>query len=216
MYGNRDVLNFKGESTDVLDACEQCGNVVGARSLVCVLFVPRFDVSCFTCFSVVAFIFVGMCSYDETCVDYCRCGLILIILFQRHGLCDGPFFVQPFVCGHFSWKDSCKTQNKNIASDAALAARSNVAASASGRISQRMTNKSVEKMYSQSASCKQMCTQMPRVLLVPRVDVVRKCLLICSEQDKANKTTRPPTLNVFVAEGEDSRQSDLRRGSTNQ
>ena len=33
----------------------------------------------------------------------------------------------------------CKTQNENIASDAALAARSNVAASASGRISQRMT-----------------------------------------------------------------------------
>ena len=72
----------------------------------------------------------------------------------------------------------CKTQNKNIASDAACAGWSNVAASASGRISQRVTNKSVEKMYSQSASFKQMCTQMPRMLLVPRVDVVRKCLRI--------------------------------------
>ena len=51
------------------------------------------------------------------------------------------------------------------------------------------------------------------MLLVPRVDVVRKCLFICSEQEQANKTTRRPTLTVFVAEGEESRPSDLRRGS---
>ena len=130
------------------------------------------------------------------------------------------FVVHHSVWGYVTWKDSWRERHthharrrKSVASDAALAWRSYVAASASGRISQRMTNKLVEQICSNSASFKQMCTQMPRMLFVPRVDVVRKCSFICSEQDKANKTTRPPTLNVFVAEGEESRPSDLRRGS---
>ena len=140
-------LEFKGESTDVLDACEQCGNVVGGRSRVFVHIVPRFDVSRFTCvFLWWRLVSLACVHMTRHCVDSLWCGLIVIILFQRHGLCDGPFFVHPSVCGHFSWKDSCKTLNKNIASDASLAGRSNVAASASGRISQRMTNKPVEKM----------------------------------------------------------------------
>ena len=55
---------------------------------------------------------------------------------------------------------------------------------------------------------------MPRKLLVPRLDDVRKCILSCLEQEEANKTTRL-TLNVFVAQVEDSGESDLRRVSVN-
>ena len=32
-------------------------------------------------------------------------GLIVIVLFQRHGLCVVPFVVHASVCGHFSRKD---------------------------------------------------------------------------------------------------------------
>ena len=39
-----------------------------------------------------------------------------------------------------------------------------------------------------------------RLLLVPRVDVVRKCSLICPEQEQAHKITPRPPSNVFLAE----------------
>ena len=47
-------------------ACEQCGNVVGGRSLVFAHIVPHFNVFLFACFffAVVVFIIVVMCSYD--------------------------------------------------------------------------------------------------------------------------------------------------------
>ena len=57
----------------MLDACEQCGNVVGGRSLVFVHIVPNFDVSRFAWFSVVVFMVVGMCSYGELRVDSDHC-----------------------------------------------------------------------------------------------------------------------------------------------
>ena len=130
------------------------------------------------------------------CVDSGGSGLILIFLFQRHGLCVVPFVVHPSVCGHFSWKDSwCERhthhvrRGKSIANDAALAGRSHVAANAACRSSQRIMNKPFGKLCRPSARFKKMRTQMPTMLFVPRANVVRNCLHMCSEQEQANKTT---------------------------
>ena len=54
----------------------------------------------------------------------------------------------------------------------------------SRRSSQRIMSKPVESMCKHSTSFNKMRTQMPRMLLVPSVNVVRKCLLCL-----ANKTT---------------------------
>ena len=155
-----------------------------------VFIVPRFDVSRFAWFSVVVFMVVGMCSYGEVRVDSDR-SFSLTWSFRCSVFCTSVCLWSFLMERQLSRAahPPCKTQKK-IASDAACAGRSNVAGSASGRISQRMRNKPVEKMCSQSASLKQMRTQMPRMLLVPRGDVARKCLLICSLQEQANKTTR--------------------------
>ena len=107
-----------------------------------------------------------------------------------HSLCTSS------VRGSFHRKDSWRerrTQHarrrNSIASDAALAGRL--------PLSVLLPLGQFQKMRA----------QLPRKLLVPRVDVVRKCLLTSSGQEQANKTTRRPPLNVFVAEGEDSCQS---------
>ena len=76
-----------------------------------VFIVPRFDVSRFAWFSVVVFMVVCMFSYGETWF----CVLIRIVLFQRHSLSIVPFFVHPSVCGHFSWKDSCRERHTHHA-----------------------------------------------------------------------------------------------------
>ena len=113
-------LEFKGAFVDVRDACEQCGNVVGGRSLI---FVHMFSWSCV--------------HLSRHCVDSGGSGLILIFLFQRHVLCVVPFVTLPSVCSHFTWKDSwCERhtnhvrRGKSIAIDAALQSRSHVAVSA--------------------------------------------------------------------------------------
>ena len=69
-------LEFKGAFVDVRDACEQCVNVVGGRSFVFVHAVPNCMSLVSHVFSMVVFMFVGMCSYDKTlcgfwweCVD---------------------------------------------------------------------------------------------------------------------------------------------------
>ena len=51
---------------DVRDACEQCVNVAGGRSLVFVHIVPNFSSLVPHVFCVVVFMVVGMCSYDGT------------------------------------------------------------------------------------------------------------------------------------------------------
>ena len=43
-----------------------------------------------------------------------------------------------------------------------------------------------------------MRAQLLRLSLVPRVDDVRKCLLSCSGQEQANKSTRRPTFDVCL------------------
>ena len=87
-------LEFKGAFVDVRDACEQCGNVVAGRSLV---FVRFFSWS-----------FVHMTRY---CVDSGGSGLILIFLFQRHGLCVVAFVALLSVWSHFAWKDSWRERH---------------------------------------------------------------------------------------------------------
>ena len=77
-------LDLKGESTEVFDACEQCGNVVGGRSLVFVHIVARFDVFLLACFLQLLCLYSWSCVHmTRQCVDSGGCGLILIILFQR-------------------------------------------------------------------------------------------------------------------------------------
>ena len=53
---------------DLRDACEQCGNVVGAMSLVFFSLSLRGSISFVShvFFAVVVFLIVVMCSYDET------------------------------------------------------------------------------------------------------------------------------------------------------
>ena len=153
------------------------------------------------CFSEVVFMVVGMCSYGGI-----LCGFWWVRVDSDHfvpatrsfrcssrctSVCLWSFLMERQLAraAHLP----CKTQNKSIASDAAFAGRSNVAASASGRISQRTMNKPIDKMCRHSARFKQMRTQMPRILLVPRVDVVRKCLLICFLAGTGHQDdTRPP------------------------
>ena len=109
-----------------------------------------FRIVCLSC----RMCFLWSCSWSwacdhmtRHCVDSGGSGLILIFLFQRHGLCVVPFVTLPSVCSHFTWKDSwCERhthhvrRGKSIANDAALAGRSHVAANAACRSSQRVTN----------------------------------------------------------------------------
>ena len=107
-------LGLKGESLHVRDACEHCGNVVGGRPLV---FVHVFSWSC-----------VHLSRHCVNCVGY---GLNAIVIVQQRGLRVVPFVVFSSVLGSFHRKDSWRerrTQHerrrKSIASDAALAGRS--------------------------------------------------------------------------------------------
>ena len=72
---------------DVRDACEQCGNVVGGRSLI---FVRIFSWS-----------FVHL---TRRCVDCDGYGLKSIVTFQQHGLCVVPFVVHSSVWGQSTEK----------------------------------------------------------------------------------------------------------------
>ena len=163
-------------------------------------------------FSWLCFCFEGMCSSGETLCGFwwervdsafsfpatwsLRCCVCFI------SVCLWSFFMERQLAR--AAHPPCKAQ-KNIVIDLACAGRSKVAASVSAAglvFHEQAGRENVQTL----GSFQKIRTQMPRKLLVPRLDDVRKCLLICSEQEQANKSTRL-TLNVFVAEGEDSRLS---------
>ena len=112
------------------------------------------------------------------------------------GLCVVPFVVHPSVCGHLTWKDSWRERHthqarrrKSLLSTWPAQAGQTLHRAFPRRRSQCVMSKPVEKMCRQAAAFKRIRAQMPRKLLVPRMDVVRKCLLICSGQEEANTTT---------------------------
>ena len=181
MIGNCDVWNLKGESLEVHDACEQCGNVVGGRSLVFDHLVPHFDDSRFAWFLQWFCLWSWACVLlTRRCVDSGGSKLIVIVLVQRHGLCVVPFVVHASVCGHFSRKDRwCERhthharRRKNMVSDAACAGQSNVAVSVSASQLSAYHGQTRRENVQTLGSFPKIRTQMPRMLLVPRVDVVR-------------------------------------------
>ena len=133
------------------DACEQCGNVVGGRSLI---FVHMFSWSC-----------VHLSRHCVGCVGY---GLNAIVTVQQHGLCIVPFVVLSSVCSHCTWKDSWRER----------------------RCQRRGFGRPVAALsLLPLGQFQKMRSQLLPMLFVPRVNVVRKCLLICSRQEQANKTT---------------------------
>ena len=139
------------------DACEQCGDVVGGRSLT---FVHMFSWSC-----------VHLSRHCVDCVGY---GLNAIVTVQQHGLCVVPFVVFSSVWGH--------STEKTVGASGVPSMQDVGKALPATRLWQAGRS-------SQFAATPPMRTQMPRMLLVPRVNVVRKCLLICSGEEQANKTT---------------------------
>ena len=129
--------------------------------------------------------------------------------------------MHPSVSGYSSWKDSWRERHthharrgKGIASDAACAGRSNVAASASGRLSaydEQACRENVQPL-GQFQTDVHADAQNVACTKGGRCSEVFAHLFLAGTGQQDN--TRPP-LNVFVAEGEDSRPSNLRRGSMN-
>ena len=154
------ISGFEGwvESLDVRDACEQCGNVVGGRSLI---FVRIFSWS-----------FVHL---TRRCVD---CGWVRFEIdryFPANWFLRCSIRCAFFSLGSFHRKDSWRQRRteharrrKNIANDAAFGRP--VAALSLLPLGQ------FQKMFA----------QLPRKLLVPRLDDVRKCFLTSFGQEQAH------------------------------
>ena len=198
------------------DACEQCGNLVGGRSLVFVHIVARFDVFLFECV-----FFVVICSYDETCVDSGGCRLILIILFQRQGVSVVLFVVHHFVWGHVTWEDSWRERHIQHARRRKKRCQRRGVGMAAVRCSERqLSHLSAYDEHAGRANL-QPFGKLQTDVHADAQNVVCTMSGRCSEVlihlfragQGQQDNTRPPTLNVFVAEGEESRPSDLRRGS---
>ena len=149
-------------------------------------------------FTVVVFLVVGMCSCDGT-----LCGFWWVRVNSERSFpatlslrCSVFLSIRLFVVIS-QWKDSWREQHNHHASrrketlpeTRRAQAGQTLQRAPSRRSSKRIMNKPVEKMCRHSASFEKIRTQMHRMFHVPRVDVVRKCLLICSEQEQANRTT---------------------------
>ena len=136
------------------------------------------------------------------CVDSGGSVLILIFLFQRHGLCVVPFVTLPSVCSHFTWKDSwCERhthherRGKNIANDAALAGRSHVAVSAvASQLSAYHGQALRETAQAFGQVQKNALATAPNVVCT----TCERCSDVLTHFPSRNRRTRPP-LNVFVA-----------------
>ena len=168
------------------DACEQCGNVVGGRSLI---FVHVFSWSC-----------VHLSRHCVDCVGY---GLYAIVIVQQHGLCVVPFVVHSSVWCHSTEKTVGASGVPSMQDvEKALPATRLWQA---GRSSQFAATPPVSKNALATAP-NVVCTTCERCSEV----LAHLLQAVTGQQDN----TRPP-LNVFVAQVEDSGQSDLRRGSMN-
>ena len=164
--------------------------------------------------------FVVICSYDETCVDSGGCRLILIILFQRQGVSVVLFVVHHLVWGHVTWRDSWRERHIQHARRRKKRCQRRGVGMAAVRCS--------ERRWSHLSAYDE---QIGRANLQPfgqfQTDVHADAQnVVCTMSGRCSEVlihlfragtgqqdnTRPP-LNVFGADGEDSRLSDLRRGS---